>query len=233
MAHYRYIRRVARALPLLGVWGLAASLLLFAPVDSFARLQWETTEIRQELDLGQREAEAVFRFQNVGTRVVTIQSTSSDCGCAVERLDRTVYHPGEKGEIAVSFTAGQFSGERRNTIHVITDDPEAPRVALAYVVNIPAEVTVTPRLLQWRQGEDPEPKTVQILFHPEARVTFRDLIVHGEGFKTEVEKAANGRDFILKVKPLQTKSQSRAIFALQLEPDLENAPRISFFAHVR
>ncbi len=199
----------------------------------FGQLAWETTEIHQDLELGQTEATAEFLFENKGSYPVVIRSTSSSCGCTTAKLDRTTYYPGDKGTILAHFDVGSRTGERRNTVRVLTNDPAKPSTELTFSVTIPTLVTMTPRLVHWRMGEDPEEKTVKITIHPDADLEVKGVEVDEEAFQAELVKSEKPGEFEVRLTPKDTKSTARAIISLQTEPNMENRRNFSFYAYIR
>lgn len=226
-------------LPLMKFFGrsclkaLLAALLAAAGAHPLAaELQWEATTIEQTLELGQEKAEALFRFENTGTYPVTIRSTSSSCGCTTAELERRTYYPGDKGEIKAGFSVGNRTGQRRNTVKVLTDDPVAPSTTLTFAVDIPALVTITPRLLQWRAGET-EAKKVRIRLHPQADVKIVGAKPDTDSFETVFDRGEAEGEYLLELAPVATNSAGRTIISLQTDPEVENWRHFSFYAYIR
>lgn len=214
----------------------ACLLTLFAVVTATpaaAQLQWETTEVKEQLALGQAKGEAVFRFENTGTYPVTIRSTSSSCGCTTAQLDKKLYYPGDKGEITAHFKVGNRTGPVRNTIQVVTNDPQTPSTSLVYAAEIPALVTITPRLLRWKAGAETAPQVVRVQLHPEAEIELKGVDVDNENFTANLLPGEGQGEFLLELAPRETNSPQRAIISLQTEPKLENRSHFSFYAYVR
>src|SRR5690606_40952049 len=111
------------------------------------------------------QAAAAFRFVNEADHPVTITRVRSSCGCTVATLDKTVYQPGERGEIRVTFRFDDRVGRHTKRITVETDEADAsagpPRTDLTLTVDIPELVRLTPPALHWtlpREGEGSEPE---------------------------------------------------------------------------
>lgn len=197
------------------------------------QLQWENTRIDQNLSLGQEEAEAVFGFENGGAYPVVIRSTSSSCGCTTAELGQKIYQPGESGEIKTKFAVGGRTGKRQNTVQVQTDDPATPATTLIFAVDIPSLVTITPRLVQWRQGSEPETKTIIVQLNPDADLEITDVKVDNEIFQAIVKEGDVPGEYHLDLSPRHTNSPARAVFSLQTEPEVKNQQNFSFYAFVR
>lgn len=198
-----------------------------------AQLTWSDTQIDQTLNLGQDSADAVFKFTNSGIYPVTIRSTSSSCGCTTAELGQRVYEPGEQGEIKTRFEVGGRTGQRRNVVQVQTDDPAHPSVSLAFVVDIPTLVTITPRLVQWRVGAPQETQSVFVQMNPDANVEITGVKVDDTNFKAVLVQGDTPHDYRLELTPLQINSPARAVFALQTEPKVKNEDNFTFYAFVR
>jgi hypothetical protein len=213
--------------------GLAGAIFLLLHAPLFGQLKWEATEIQQAFTLRQEQGEAVFRFKNAGTYPVTIRSTSSSCGCTTAELTRRTYYPGDEGEIVARFTVGDRVGTRRNTIQVQTNDPREPSTTLAYIADIPALVTITPRLLRWTAGEEPEARVARIKLNPEAGLEVTGVQVDNDNFAALLKPGEAEGEFLLELSPRETKSPQRAIISLQTSPKLENQTHFSFYAYIR
>lgn len=212
---------------------LALSVFVSSAAHLSAQLEWKATTIHQDLELGQATAEAEFHFENKGTYPVVIRSTSSSCGCTTAKLERSTYYPGDKGTILTHFDVGGRTGERRNTVRVLTDDPTAPSTTLTFSVDIPSLVTISPRLVHWRTGESPEEKSVHINVNPDAELEVTGIKVDQGDYKATLVKGEKPGEFEVRITPGDTKSPGRAIISLQTEPEVENRRNFSFYAYVR
>jgi len=208
-----------------GVFGVSQPLV--------AQLKWEETTIRQELELGQESAEAEFRFENSGKYPVVIRDTSSSCGCTTAKLERTTYYPGDKGVILAHFDVGDRTGTRRNTVRVVTDDPNNPSTQLTFSVEIPTLIEFSPRLVFWRKGEEITKKTIQVQVNPASGLELAGVEADREGFEVELAKGEKTGEYAIHVTPQSTKMPERAIISLQTEPEVENRRNFSFYAYVR
>ena len=170
------------------------------PACAFAGLTWETREIVQRASYADARAEAVFRFTNTGTSPVTITGLSSSCGCTTAALDQRTYAAGESGEVKAVFSFEGRVGQEVKTVHVTTDDG-APPVTLTFSVTIPEAVRVTPRLLVWRLGENPQGKVVEVQGDPAFGLTRVEAVGEVEGFSWNAEEVEAGAHYRVKVLP--------------------------------
>jgi hypothetical protein len=98
-----------------------------------------------------------FRFTNTGGSNLEIRDIKSSCGCTVPTLSKTVYRPGETGEIQVVFDPKNRSGFQNRRVTVMTNVPRQETVVLSVVANVVPLITVTPNMGsigKLRRGED-------------------------------------------------------------------------------
>lgn len=103
---------------------------------------------------------ARYAFVNRGSAAVTITATRTSCGCTTTTLDKTVYQPGERGEILATFDVGDHSGFQDKTIQVDSDG--GPTIILHLKVFLPDPPNVTPSFVSWLRFEDKHPRVVTI-----------------------------------------------------------------------
>ncbi|MDJ0838563.1 MAG: DUF1573 domain-containing protein [Acidobacteriota bacterium] len=90
-----------------------------------------------DIDKG-KKVNAVFKFENAGDEALEILDVGTSCGCTTAKPAKTVYQPGEKGEIPVEFNSQRFNGPITKRITITTNDAETPKT----VVTIKGFVTV-------------------------------------------------------------------------------------------
>src|SRR5215207_6658882 len=122
---------------------LCLSLLagIFAALSPFASaavmpgsLVFTRTEVSEKPTPSQTEMVARFPFTNRGLKAVRILEIKTDCGCCTTgEPGKSNYEPGEKGEIAVTFKFGAFTGLQRKGVVVTTDDPAQPAIPLTVI----------------------------------------------------------------------------------------------------
>jgi len=130
------------------------ALITLCPAILWAGLEFEATELDLEVGLMDDSVEAVFRFKNTGDKAVSISEPKSSCGCTVPTLEKTVYAPGEEGEIKALFTIGGRTGKQHKSVSLKTDDPKNSTVLLSFNTTIPEWCTITPRLLRWEVSSE-------------------------------------------------------------------------------
>lgn len=60
----------------------------------------------------------VFKFTNTGDAPLIISNAAGSCGCTVPEYPRTPIAPGEQGEMKVSFSSANKSGDQNKTVTI-------------------------------------------------------------------------------------------------------------------
>src|SRR5271165_1067269 len=112
---------------------LLFSLFLFAG-SAFAQLSWETTEQTFNSKPQDKEVVAKYKFTNSGPTPIKIQNVRTSCGCTTAGLKKSVYAPGESGEIEAKFTFSGRTGRQEKAIMVdTTANPTQPTILKLHV----------------------------------------------------------------------------------------------------
>ena len=90
-----------------------------------------------DIDKGQK-VNTIFKFVNTGDDTLEILDVGTSCGCTTAKPEKTVYQPGEAGEIPVEFNSQRFNGPITKRITITTNDAESPKT----VITIKGFVTV-------------------------------------------------------------------------------------------
>src|SRR5437016_9584376 len=127
-----------------------------------AELKWEQTSVDLKPALGDKQAVAHFKYENVGNTPVHFPSVHASCGCTTEQTQNKQVAPGEKGEITATFNIGGRTGTQVKTVTVQTDDPDPAHSTI--VLTLKAVITplleIQPALVYWQSGEEPKPKII-------------------------------------------------------------------------
>lgn len=113
-----------------------------ASSPTFADLQWQSHEFSEVASPESTQAVARYTFRNTGQKPVEIVSVSSSCGCTVAKPDKTLYQPGEAGQIEATFVLGSRTGDQRKTITVRSREdqgkPQADSLTLRVTIPVVA-----------------------------------------------------------------------------------------------
>jgi hypothetical protein len=136
-----------------------------------------------------------FILQNKGSTPLELQRLVPDCGCTASSTSSDLIAPGAKGSVKVEFDTTGFSGEKRKSVRIYTNDPDnlSPMVVLKGIIE--ADVSVEPR-----------------------RISFEEVIA-------EQGALANGLEFAVRVRPgsgvsiKDVKSYSRHVILTEVSKD--------------
>src|SRR5438067_11350771 len=104
---------------LIGVFALAALVQ-----SARAELKWEQTSVDLKPALGDKQAVAHFKYENVGDTPVHFKSVHASCGCTTAQTQNEQVAPGQKGEITATCNIGGRTGIQVKTVAVQNDDPD-------------------------------------------------------------------------------------------------------------
>jgi|MDSX01.1.fsa_nt_gb hypothetical protein len=191
---------------------IAASVLAFFALATYAELKFEQTVIEDVIALGEKSYPFEFAFENTGDGIVEISEIKTTCGCTTAKLDKMSYAPGESGVITGTFSVGSRQGMQEKKVRVMTKDLIQPEIQLALKLDIPQLVTIKPGLLLWRVGTEPEAKTLTI--SPNGDLGAEVVLVECESPDFAVEalpKLEGSSEYEVVVAPLKTEAKSRGL----------------------
>lgn len=157
-----------------------------------AKLVFEQDKIQHDAGLLEERTEAVFKFTNEGDQPVTVTGLKSTCGCTVPQLTKKDYLPGESGEIKAIFTYGARVGTQQKRITVQTDEPSDNRYTLSLITRIPEWISIEPRILRWKSGEEPKPQEIRVKVMNPSTVEVETPEGDLQHFEMEKKEAVNG-----------------------------------------
>ncbi len=112
-------------------------------------IQWlDTNKQFGKINEGQK-LEVVFRFKNIGTKPLVIESVQPGCGCTVAEKPEAPVMPGEEGKIKGSFDSNGKGGHVKKNMAVTANTN--PRTTMVYF-----EGDVEPKAAP-TNGEKPQP----------------------------------------------------------------------------
>src|SRR5205807_10455240 len=185
-----------------------------------AELKWEQTSVDLKPALGDKQAVAHFKYENVGKTPVHFKSGHATCGCTTAQTQSEQVAPGEKGEIIATFNIGGRTGTQLKTVTVQTDDPDTAHATT--VLTLKAVITplleLQPALVYWQNGEEPKPKIVTAKANKDAAIKKLDVASSSPDFTAKVDAGSAPNEFRISVQPRDT---SKAVYAtLTIKPDL-------------
>src|SRR6202040_3844570 len=104
--------------------------------------------------LGDKQAIAHFKYQNVGKTPVHFKYVKASCGCTAAQSQKDQVNPGEKGEVTATFNIGDRTGMQVKTVTVQTDDPDPAHstMLLTLKADITAALEAKPPFVFWQGG---------------------------------------------------------------------------------
>ncbi|CAM2066518.1 DUF1573 domain-containing protein [Sulfidibacter corallicola] len=118
----------------------AVSFLGFAQDGSGPKLQMEKmSHDFGDIDKGSKVSTA-FQFTNTGDAPLEIKNVKTSCGCTSAKPEKSVFQPGEAGEIPVTFNSGRFSGKISKSVTILTNEVAENGGEAQTVVKITANV---------------------------------------------------------------------------------------------
>lgn len=158
-----------------------------------------------------------FTFKNTGDRPVRILEIKTSCSCLKAELDRDVYQPGESGSGVAEFKVSSFIGRQEKTVQVATDHPGQPEWTIPFVLEVPVEIEIEPRTLQWWVGDPLETKACTIRMVGEEPLHITNVSSTRESVKFEWCEIEEGRKYEVRVTPVST--DAVLLGALKIETD--------------
>ena len=191
-----------------------------------AELKWEQTSVDLQPALGDKQAVAHFKYENVGKTPVHFTSVHASCGCTAAQTQREQVAPGEKGEVTATFNIGGRTGTQVKTVTVQTDDPDPARATM--VLTLKAVITplleIQPALVFWQSGEEPKPKIITAKANKDAAIKKLDVTSSVPDFTAKVDAGSAPNEFKISVQPRDT---TKAVYAtLTIKPDSPNTANV-------
>ena len=205
----------------------AVTLSIFLCARARAELKWDQTAIELHPGSTDKTAVAHFKYQNNGDKPVHFVSVKGSCSCTVAQPPKNDVAPGEKGEIAATFTIGDRTGTQSKTVTVQTDDLKNPVQLLTLTTFIPTGLDFSPAFLFWQSGEEPKFKSITVKANKDFFTKQLTATSSNPRVQTRVVPLGKG-EFRIDVQPLDTSSALAG--AIVIQPD--NSPK-KFYANVR
>jgi hypothetical protein len=211
---------------------LTFALSIFVCAAARAELKWEQTTADLHPAIGDKQAVAHFKYQNVGTTPVHFKSVHASCGCTAAQSQKEQVAPGEKGEVTATFSIGDRTGQQVKTVTVQTDDPNPTQattiLTLRAMIGTPFEIK--PTFVYWQSGEEPKPKTVMVKASKDFPAKNLTVKSNSQAFTAKVEPAGAG-EWKIEIQPKETSHPTAT--ALMIQSDFpKEAPR-SFYVNAQ
>ena len=208
---------------------LAAGVALLLATSGRAELKWEQTTIELQPNIGDKQAIAHFKYENVGQTPVKFKSVRPSCGCTAAQTQKDQVPPGEKGEVTATFNIGDRTGPQVKTVSVETDDPKQAVTVLTLKANIPSLLDLQPNFVYWQPNEEGKPKTVVARAGKGVPIKHIDVTSTNPDFSVKVEPGSNDGEFKIDVQPRDVHKPGFA--TLMVKPDYpKDAPKTLYIS---
>jgi hypothetical protein len=200
-----------------------------------AALVWPEPLVELRPDPNAATVQADFRFENRGSRPVTIVRVEAACECTPVAMEKTVYAAGEAGQVGVLFTLGERGGVQNKAIEVHTDDPVVPVVRLTLRVHLPERPEIRPLFLRWMQGAAPlaQEASISIPAGSPWRILGLAPLAAEARFRAELvpEVAPEAGSFRLRVTPVDTAADAFQTIGIRVR--IGEGPERTLAVHAR
>src|SRR6059058_5704185 len=185
--------------------------------EARSELKWEQTSVDLKPALGDKQAVAHFKYENVGNTPIHFESVHASCGCTTAQTQNEQVAPGQKGEITATFNIGGRTGTQVKTVTVQTDDPERSSIVLTLKAVITPLLEFQPTLVYWQNGEEPKPKIITAKANKDAAIKKLEVTSSIPDFTAKVDAGSAPNEFRIIVRPRDT---AKATYAtLSIKPD--------------
>jgi hypothetical protein len=174
---------------------------------------------------------AHYTFKNTGAAPLTIKRVITSCGCTSAKLAKNTYAPGETGEIEAKFAFGSRRGPQRKLITVTSDDKQEWRLELRCWIHDP--LTVSPALVYWKAGKEPESKVVKLTAGPGQPIGIKSIKSSSPKFKTSLAEVKPGQEYALTVTPADTVEAASAELTIETDTPQTNPRSYKVFARIK
>jgi hypothetical protein len=156
--------------------------------------------------VGDDEISTSFRFAVVGSAPVEIVHMETSGGTTTASVDRTVFHPGERGEIKATTTIGLRRGRLGDTVTLVTRTAgaEDQEHDLFFGVDIPSTdqvLSFSRTILAWEIHQPIQPKELVIRVTQTLPIAVTAIEVVGDAFQAELTTVKAGREYRITVMP--------------------------------
>ena len=136
------------------------------------------------------KVEHVFKFKNQGNDTLEIKKVKPSCGCTAVMLSNNTILPGNTGEVKATFNSGNYRGNVKKTIAVLSNDPDTPSHKLTISGKIIEEISIKPRNINFGsiRVDNQSDKTVKVSIKSQSGPDFK--ITKATSSKPFVEASA-------------------------------------------
>jgi hypothetical protein len=164
-------------------------------------IEWDETTIVREINSIEKYANVVFKGKNVTLDTIRISGMNSTCGCLHVTLNKKIIPPGDTIEVAVKFNVTSSASRKINSVEIIQEDGKEHILTLD--ARLKRYVTVKPNLQYWFVNDEPQPKTVSLVFDKEISAADVEIVWDSEEVSLSFIRKKN--TYLLEIAPVSTK----------------------------
>ncbi|HEY5793049.1 MAG TPA: DUF1573 domain-containing protein [Chthoniobacterales bacterium] len=128
-----------------------------------AELQFQKTELRDQIFEESGAILRAFDFQTTGEKAAQILKVTPSCGCTVADLSKKAFSPGEPGKLSFRYNPEGRQGIQAVSIDVETETGgKKAATRLTYRVNVLQAVILQPEIVFWKKEAAASPKEVLV-----------------------------------------------------------------------
>lgn len=132
------------------------------------------------------KAEFGFTFTNPFEEDLRISSVRSSCGCTKPTISKSIWRPGEKGEILAQFNTTSFIGHKQAMITVVIDRPYYAEVQLTVSGNIRSDIVTEPGEVRFGDVDVGQKREIPVKISHAGRTDWKITDVRGNCEHLEV-----------------------------------------------
>lgn len=227
--HYKFLR----LLGLITVYFLIGTLAQATE----GSLTFENKTLETTATLGAKEIQINFLFENKTNKAIEIERIEAPCSCLNTRLreEKKIYKAGEKGELSATLTIANLSGivEKEVRVWQKGDPLDKPSHLLTIKMTIPELITIEPKSLIWKIGEDATAKSCKIIIHQEEPIKITEVTASNPAFQVELVALKEGQEYQLIVTPKETSVHTLGILNIKTDSKIMNYQSISAYATIK
>lgn len=205
--------------------------LLSSIAAAHADLSWDKQVQEFHTVPEDKAVTAHFGFKNTGNEPVTIKRVVTSCGCTTAKLTKNTYAPGESGEIEVKFSFGGRRGAQRKLVSVTSADKQEWKLDLRCWIHEP--LTMSPALVYWKSGTEPQPKVVKLSAAPGQPISVKSVKSSSPRFKTTLAEVKPGQEYALTVTPTDTAENTSAELTIETDTTQASPRSYKVFARIK
>jgi len=182
-------------------------------------------------------ARIVFAFENKSNEAIVVERHATSCSCIEAKFkdNKMAYAPGEKGEITAIFQVANIQGIVRKNVVVWQKGDKAgnPSVTLTAEIEIPELVSITPKSLNWKSGEENDPKAFRIIVQEGESTHVTGVVTTNNDFVPQLKTITKGKEYEVTITPKDSAGPIFGIIKITTDSKTPRYRRLQGFAVIR